>query len=214
MLQPRNWGMSLGELDLSLDRTAQGWKVSSKTSRVISVTDQTPADDSILGIGKPYHEAAEKYLERPVADAKVALNAAFARIEDTALIDAIQTVELSEAKAQVSFASAFALDVAVPAGRVTVRQLAALYPYDNTLYRIAGTGKMIREALENAARYFRSCAQDCSQPPANTTSSVITSTWRRESLMRSICAVPKALASSTCAFKVNLWMMENLWILL
>jgi 2',3'-cyclic-nucleotide 2'-phosphodiesterase/3'-nucleotidase len=95
----------------------------------------------------------------------VALNAAFARIEDTALIDAIQTVELSEAKAQVSFASAFALDVAVPAGKVTVRQLAALYPYDNTLYRIAGTGKMIREALENAARYFRSCPQDCGQPP-------------------------------------------------
>jgi 2',3'-cyclic-nucleotide 2'-phosphodiesterase/3'-nucleotidase len=86
-------------------------------------------------------------------------------VEDTALIDAIQTVELAEAKAQVSFASAFDLTVNVPAGKVTVRQLAALYPYDNTLYRIAGTGKMIREALENAARYFRSCTTDCSQPP-------------------------------------------------
>jgi 2',3'-cyclic-nucleotide 2'-phosphodiesterase / 3'-nucleotidase len=165
MLQPRNWGMSLGELDLSLDQTPQGWKASSKTSRVIPVTDQTPADESMLAIGKPYHEAAEKYLEKPVADAKVALSAAYARVEDTALIDAIQTVELAEAKAQVAFASAFDLTVTVPAGKVTVRQLAALYPYDNTLYRIEGTGRMVREALENATRYFRTCQADCSQPP-------------------------------------------------
>ena len=165
MLQPRNWGMSLGELDLVLVRAGEGWKVSSKTSRVIPVTDATPADESILAIGKPYHEAAEKYLAQPVADAKAALNATFARVEDTALIDAIQTVELSEAKAQVSFASAFDLNVTVPQGRVTVRQLAALYPYDNTLYRIAGTGKMIREALENAARYFQSCQASCTQGP-------------------------------------------------
>ena len=165
MLQPRNWGMSLGELDIALDRTPDGWKLVSQTSRVIPVTNETPADETILAIGKPYHEAAEKYLERPVADAKVALSAAFARVEDTPLIDAIQMVEQSEAKAQVSFASAFDLTVTVPAGRVTVRQLAALYPYDNTLYRIEGTGKMIREALENAARYFRTCFADCKQSP-------------------------------------------------
>ncbi len=165
MLQPRNWGMSLGELDITLDRTPDGWKLVSQTSRVIPVTNQTPADETILAIGKPYHEAAEKYLERPVADAKVALSAAFARVEDTPLIDAIQMVEQSEAKAPVSFASAFDLTVTVPAGRVTVRQLAALYPYDNTLYRIEGTGKMIREALENSARYFRTCSVDCKQSP-------------------------------------------------
>jgi 2',3'-cyclic-nucleotide 2'-phosphodiesterase/3'-nucleotidase len=165
MLQPRNWGMSLGELDLALVRASDGWKVSSKTSRIIPVTDATPADESILAIGKPYHEAAEKYLAQPVADAKAALTATFARVEDTALIDAIQMVELSEAKAQVSFASAFDLSVTVPQGRVTVRQLAALYPYDNTLYRIAGTGKMIREALENAARYFNGCQGACTQGP-------------------------------------------------
>jgi 2',3'-cyclic-nucleotide 2'-phosphodiesterase/3'-nucleotidase len=53
----------------------------------------------------------------------------------------------------------------VKEGRVTVRQLAALYPYDNTLYRIAGTGKMVREALENAARYFRGCTGACDQGP-------------------------------------------------
>jgi len=36
-----------------------------------------------------------------------------------------------------------------------VRQIAALYLYDNELYAIEGTGKMVRDALENAARYFK-----------------------------------------------------------
>jgi 2',3'-cyclic-nucleotide 2'-phosphodiesterase / 3'-nucleotidase len=46
----------------------------------------------------------------------------------------------------------------VPKGQVTVRQIAALYPYDNELYAIEGTGRMVKDALENAARYYLGCA--------------------------------------------------------
>ncbi len=165
LLQPRNWGMSLGELDLDLEKIDGRWKVTKTSSRVIPVTKDTPADAAILALAKPYHEAAEAFLSRPVADVKAPLAATYARAEDTPLIDAIQTVELAESKAQVSFASAFSLSVNVPAGKATVRQLAALYPYDNTLYKIQGNGKMVREALENAARYYLGCSTDCSQPP-------------------------------------------------
>jgi len=42
---------------------------------------------------------------------------------------------------------------------VTVRELAALYVYDNELYAVEGDGRMVREALENAARYFRTCPE-------------------------------------------------------
>jgi len=49
---------------------------------------------------------------------------------------------------------------------VTVRQIAALYVYDNELYAIEGNGRMVKEALENAARYFLSCRQEgCFRPP-------------------------------------------------
>jgi 2',3'-cyclic-nucleotide 2'-phosphodiesterase/3'-nucleotidase len=56
--------------------------------------------------------------------------------------------------------------VRVPKGQVTVRQIAGLYPYDNELYTIQGTGKMLKDALENAARYYLSCAgARCSESP-------------------------------------------------
>jgi 2',3'-cyclic-nucleotide 2'-phosphodiesterase / 3'-nucleotidase len=56
--------------------------------------------------------------------------------------------------------------VRVPKGQVTVRQIAALYPYDNELYTIEGTGRMVKEALENAARYYLSCSGSrCGESP-------------------------------------------------
>ena len=154
MMQPRNWGMSLGEMDITVERDGASWKISSKKSKTIPVTDATAVDESILAIGKPYHEAAEKYLSQLVAESPVALSTAMSRVEDTALIDAIQMVQMDAAKADVSFASAFNLNVHAPKGKISVRELAALYLYDNTLYAIEGNGKMVREALENSARFY------------------------------------------------------------
>ena len=47
-----------------------------------------------------------------------------------------------------------------------MRQIAALYIYDNELYTVEGTGKMVKDALENAARYSVSCPDAaCSHGP-------------------------------------------------
>ncbi len=166
LLQPKNWGISLGRLDFTLARESGGaWKVQSKSSRVIPVTAATQVDPKVAAIAQPYHDLAERYLNTPVAQSSVALDARLSRVEDTALIDAVQQVERYYAKADVSFASSFNPRVVVPKGEVTVRQIAALYLYDNELYAIEGTGKMVREALENAARFFETCAADCSHGP-------------------------------------------------
>ena len=125
----------------------------------------TPSDAKVMEIGRPYHELAERYLNTQIADAPVSLDARLARVEDTALLDAVQQVQLFYSKADVSFVSAFNTRVAIPKGPVTVREIAALYVYENELYAIEGTGKMVREALENAARYFQTCSGDCSAGP-------------------------------------------------
>jgi len=166
LMQPKNWGVSLGRMDFVLDRDPSGgWKIISKASRLIPVTAATPADAKVLEIGRPYHELAERYLNTQIADAPVSLDTQLARVEDTALLDAVQQVQLFYSKADVSFASAFNTRVAIPKGPVSVRKIAALYVYENELYAIEGNGKMVREALENAARYFQTCSGDCSQGP-------------------------------------------------
>ena len=111
-----------------------------------------------MRIAKPYHEMAERYLNTVVAQSSEAIDASLGRVQDTALVDAIHTVQLYYTKADVSFTSLFNPRVSVPKGPVTVRQIAALYLYDNELYAIEGTGKMVKDALENAARFYLSCS--------------------------------------------------------
>jgi 2',3'-cyclic-nucleotide 2'-phosphodiesterase/3'-nucleotidase len=166
LMQPKNWGMSLGRMDFVLrSGESGGWKIASKSSRLIPVTRDTVADPKILALARPYHQLVESYLNTPVAQAPVSLDSRLARVEDSALIDAIQQVQLYYSKADVSFASSFNARVSIPQGPVTIRQIAALYIYENQLYAIDGNGKMVRDALENSARYYNTCASDCSHGP-------------------------------------------------
>jgi len=167
LTQPKNWGISLAEITLELDsKPGGGWTVASKNSRVIPVTEQTVADEEILRIARPYHEMTQRYLNTQITKSSESLNGRLGRVQDSALVDAVQAAELHYAKADVSFTALFNPRVTVPKGPVTVRQIASLYVYDNELYAIEGTGKMVKDALENSARFYLSCAEEtCAKGP-------------------------------------------------
>lgn len=166
VMQPRNWGMSLGELDLKLEDSAGGrWHLVSEESRIIPVQATTPADEAILAIGRPYHETAQRFLDAPVAESPVAMTGSTARVQDSPMAAMVHATQLYYSKADISFVSIFNAGLRIAKGPVTVRQIAGLYLYDNTLYVIEGTGKMVRDALENAARYFLTCTGECNSGP-------------------------------------------------
>jgi 2',3'-cyclic-nucleotide 2'-phosphodiesterase/3'-nucleotidase len=166
VIQPKNYAASVARIDFTLAREGDRWKVSKKEGRLLPVTEATAAAPDILEVAAPYHEAAEKYLSMPVAKAPRDLDARLGRVDDNPLVDAVQKVQLHYTKADVSFTALFNPRLKVPAGPVTVRQIAALYPYDNELYLIEGNGKMVKDALENAARYYLSCRDArCEQGP-------------------------------------------------
>ncbi len=165
VVQPRNWGISLGRIDFTLERKGKRWVITRRLGGVMPASETRP-DAGVLGLAKPYHEITERYLTTPVADSPAELDGRFGRIRDTALVDAIHEVQMHYAKADVSFTSLFNPRVHVPRGPVTVRQIASLYVYDNELFAIEGTGRMVKDALENSARFFNSCPDAaCSEGP-------------------------------------------------
>ncbi|HXY40722.1 MAG TPA: bifunctional UDP-sugar hydrolase/5'-nucleotidase [Vicinamibacteria bacterium] len=167
LVQPKNYGADVARLDLTLVRDAAGrWRLEGSTSTLLPVQRDTVEDPRVLEIARPYHEAAERWLDQPVAESAVELSGERGRFEDTALVDAIQEVQLHYTQADVSFTALFRPQAHVPRGKVTVRELAGLYVYDNELYAVEGNGRMVREALENAARFFRSCQEpSCASGP-------------------------------------------------
>ncbi len=161
LAQPKNWGQSVARVTITLERPettgvdAPGsWKIVAKSSEVIPVTGLVASDPEIENIGKPYHQAAQKYLDTPVAQNKALLETRFSRVMDTSALEAIQEAQLAAGNADVSLSAIFDTHVQIPAGAVTVRQLAALYPYENTLVVVEGDGQMLKDALEHSARYF------------------------------------------------------------
>jgi len=112
------------------------------------------ADAEVLKLAQAYHDTTEKYLDTPVATSSKALDASTARYEDHPFVDQIHKVQMEYGKADVSLATMFYSRLQIPAGQVTLRQVAGLYIYENTLYTVEMNGKQLREVLEHAAEFF------------------------------------------------------------
>jgi len=166
LTQPGRWAERLSVVRISLEQVGGRWRVKSRTAKLLKVTAETREDPELLALARPYHEEAERWLNRVVTHSAVTLESRLGRAQDTALMDAIHAVQLHYTNADVSFTALFNPRVRVTPGPVTARQLAALYPYENDLYAIEGDGQMVKLALENAARYYLPCPEPtCSTGP-------------------------------------------------
>ena len=94
------------------------------------------------------------------------MSAATSRYEDTPAIDLVNHVQADAVKQAVagtaaaanpvlSIAAPFNREASIPAGQVTVRDVAGLYVFDNTLVGITMTGAQLKAYLETSAQYFR-----------------------------------------------------------
>jgi len=155
LAQAKNWGASLARADVELDRNSKGrWHVASKHSQIIPVTEAVAADPEIVKIAGPYHATTQKYLDTPIATSEKSLDGLAARYQDDPLMDLIHRVQLEYGHADVSLGTMFYPGVRIPAGPVTLRQAAALYIYENTLYTVEMTGAQLKLALEHAAGFY------------------------------------------------------------
>jgi 2',3'-cyclic-nucleotide 2'-phosphodiesterase/3'-nucleotidase len=155
MAQAKNWGESLAEADVTMHRDGSGrWHVTDKHSHLIPVTGAVPPDPTIERIDAPYHAEVERYLDTSIAKIDRPLSGATGRVDDNALVDLIHRVQMADGKADVSLATMFMPTTSWPPGRVTVREVFALYPYENWLYTVEMTGAQLKETLEQAARFF------------------------------------------------------------
>lgn len=155
LAQAGRWGDHVVRADLYLARDAAGaWRVDAKRTTSLPITDATVADPAVLAMTEPYHRETEEWLARPVGESARALDAADGSFQDNAVVDLIHRVQLDVGQADVSLAANFNPRARIPAGTVTVRDIAGLYIYENTLYVVEVNGEQLKAALEHSARYF------------------------------------------------------------
>jgi 2',3'-cyclic-nucleotide 2'-phosphodiesterase/3'-nucleotidase len=155
LIQANYWGRHLARVDLYLENAGLRWRVFARAARTIAVDDRVAPDQELLKLGEPYDRETQAWLSRPIGESAAELTAAEARFRDTAILDLIQRVQLEAGKANVSMAAVFNPDARIAKGPVTVRDIAGLYVYENTLVVLEVTGQQLKDALEHSAKYFR-----------------------------------------------------------
>jgi 2',3'-cyclic-nucleotide 2'-phosphodiesterase/3'-nucleotidase len=131
------------------------------------------------------HDTVVDYVNSVIGQSVVAMSAARAVVEDVPIIDFVNFVQAGAVKAGLtgsdaslpvlSIAAPFNRGASFPAGEVTLRDVAGLYIYDNTLLGVKVTGADVKAYLEYSARYFKKVSGPGPFAMADVTNAVTTS---------------------------------------
>jgi 2',3'-cyclic-nucleotide 2'-phosphodiesterase/3'-nucleotidase len=179
MSEPKCWGERLSVFDLTLTRDRGRWKVTAKSATTVN-TNTVREDPALVAVVKKQHDAVVAYVNQDVATSTEAMSAAESCWKDTAILDyvnLVQTAKVKEAVAGTAYASLPVVSIAAPfnraatfpAGQVTIKDIAGLYIYDNTLLGSVLTGAQIKAYLEYSARYYKQVAASAPVDPASWT---------------------------------------------
>ncbi|WP_339130605.1 5'-nucleotidase C-terminal domain-containing protein [Streptomyces sp. f51] len=161
--EPYCWGYRLSVFDFEMELEHGRWKVVGKTAQTLNpaAVDEDPQIKKHL---EADHELVVKYVNTAVGTCTEDLSAAESCWKDVPVMDFIHEVQTEAVKAGLSTADAalplisvaapFSRTADIPAGSVTIKDIAGLYIYDNTLYGKKLTGAQLKDYLEYAAKYY------------------------------------------------------------
>ncbi len=153
-VQPRPFGGSVSITHVDLVREGEHWKPVRIRGQLVSTVRMATSTRLTQRLA-PVHEAVLKWADLALGEATGPMRAASARLEPTPILNFVNAVQLKRTGADLSAASAFDLRAGFDSGTIRMRQLAALYPFDNTLRAVRISGAQLKEYLEHSARYYR-----------------------------------------------------------
>ena len=161
VVQNKNMAQTMAVIDLTLEKDGEGWKVVDKTSESIAIADYE-ADPAIVELLTPYREIACADAEQVVGQLEGGALAheneikeiPTAQMEDTALIDLINKVQMYYTGAPVSAAALFTMDANMFPGDIHKCDMSLIYKYTNTLYKLHMNGAQLKKYMEWSVSYY------------------------------------------------------------
>ena len=166
-VQPEAWARSLAVVHVSLARSpvrppvdppgeaARGgpWRVTRVRGEQIALAG-VPPHPAVVRRLETDHERVRVWASAPLATIEEEWSARYARAEDTPIIDFVNEVQRRASGAQLSATAAFNTQAGFTRGAVRLRDVAALYPYENTLKVVRIDGATLHRYLEQSATYY------------------------------------------------------------
>ncbi|MEV7728383.1 5'-nucleotidase C-terminal domain-containing protein [Streptomyces sp. NPDC087917] len=162
--EPLKWGQRLTLFDFDLTWERGRWSVAKVAARVLN-SNAVVEDPKIVRLLSDEHRKVVAYVNQVIGTSTQAMSSAEGPVKDVAIIDLINHVQAETVKAALagsewaalpvlSQASCFSRTAAIPAGQITIKDAAGLYPFENTLEARLLTGAQLKDYLEYSARYY------------------------------------------------------------
>ncbi|MFF8828925.1 bifunctional metallophosphatase/5'-nucleotidase [Streptomyces sp. NPDC015131] len=162
--EPLKWGQRLTLFDFDLMWSKGRWTVEKVGAQVLN-SNTVEEDPEIVRLLGDEHEKVVAYVNQVIGTSTAEMSTADAPWKDEPIIDLINHVQAETVKAALaggayaslpvlSQASCFSRTAKIPAGEVTIRDAAGLYPFENTLEARLLTGAQLKDYLEFSARYY------------------------------------------------------------
>lgn len=161
-VQPKPWALSLSVVHVWFVRGDSGsrasgtgrWRISGIRADLIPLATvaEAPALPTRL---TDAHQRVRAWADEAIGTAGPGFEGRYARAEDTPLLDFINEVQRRRAGAQLAATADFDVSAGLPDGTVRRRDVAGIYPYENTLVAVRISGRQLKDYLEQATRYYR-----------------------------------------------------------
>ncbi|MFE0473148.1 bifunctional metallophosphatase/5'-nucleotidase [Streptomyces sp. NPDC058947] len=177
--EPLKWGQRLTLFDFELVWEKGCWKVEKVGAQVLN-SNTVEEDPKIVRLLSDEHEKVVAYVNQVIGTNAAEMTSAEAPYKDVPIIDLINHIQADTVKQALagtehaalpvlSQAACFSRSARIPAGEVTIRDVAGLYVFENTLEARLMTGAQMKAYLEFSANYFTQTAPDAPVDPAKLT---------------------------------------------
>lgn len=163
------WASHVGHTELLLSRDEDGNAVVRFGNNKAIPVAGYPVHAELAELMQGEHERVREFITEPVAQTTSEWSAYDGRLYDRPITDLIQHVQKKVTGADLSVASVFNPSASFGPGGITRGDLAGLYPYENTLFKLEIDGKTLREFLEFSARYYAQTDPGLIPEPAGVT---------------------------------------------
>lgn len=161
VVEPKAYGNRVSKIDLKLSNKEGKWYISEKKSENID-TKNYDVDPDLVEKWKHIHDVSREDANTIIGtvtkdfieEVYILPGIPKAQVEDTALIDFINEVQMYYTKADVSAAAAFKEDMNLLKGEFKKKDVANIYKYANTLIGVKVTAKQLKDYMEWSAKYF------------------------------------------------------------
>ncbi len=154
VLNPGSHARNVALVEIRKTTTENSQNTLSLTGEIVDTRHFT-SDRTFERTFNDYFVTAKEYTEQPVGELAIALDSREALFGPSSFTDLVHQVQLDITGADISFTAPLSMDARLPKGIVRVKDLYALYRYENSLFTMRLTGKEIVDYLEYSyGRWF------------------------------------------------------------